>query len=354
VLGAACFELREETATRSVVEQIWDTVGTINLRTLHIRYMDDESIPTSLVFERGLAFRSLNLEHLRIDLDSDWPDKLSPFLPMSLLASKGTRPLERLRTLQVNFISPSLWEYLSRLGVKLVGATIQSEVKDSFLPHVLDVMRGPHLQHFDHQCELSSTNPLIHTSLFERPRRSIALDFGFKETRIPPGSMARMEKLVLRSCKESTFAQIFSLSLELPLRNLRDLRLDRFKLADAVVAQAIRSVAGSLQSFELVTWLVPADRSVEQTVSAIGSESRLERLRLVDAAGISNAMLEPILIGIPPGQPPLCPCICKVFLWSSLEDNSNEYMARLRDSIRQRFPYDGGVNGEPVCQPAAI
>jgi hypothetical protein len=73
-------------------------------------------------------------------------------------------------------------------------------------------------------------------------------------------------------------------------------------------------------------------------------------LILEGCAGISYSMLEPLVIGSPPNQPPLCPRIREIY-FSNLCGDTGEFLERLRQSFKQRFPYDGIVNGQPVCLP---
>jgi hypothetical protein len=92
---------------------------------------------------------------------------------------------------------------------------------------------------------------------------------------------------------------------------LRHLRLANIHASDASVALAIRAVSKSLESLELKYWTDRDDVGYHQTISAIGTIKFLRRLslHLQSCGSVSHATLNPLLFGVPPSQPPLCPTI---------------------------------------------
>jgi hypothetical protein len=264
--------------------------------------------------------------------------------------------------LEISFWSPSLWEYLSRLGVKLLSVSLKAAyAADQFaekdpsgtvLQHILDVISGPRLLDFSYRHCRTPLPESIQAAVFAHPRRYVSCD---KPTVIPGDDRSFcIQELELSNFSSSN--EIFK-SIINHAPPLRHLRLVNIHASDASVALAIRAVSTSLESLELRYW-TDRDVSYHQTISAIGTVKFLRRLSLSLKAckGVSHAMLNPLLFGVPPSQPPLCPMICHVDieLHHSHTHAAPEFFGRLRELIGQRCPYDGSVNGEPVCKPAVF
>jgi hypothetical protein len=126
---------------------------------------------------------------------------------------------------------------------------------------------------------------------------------------------------------------------------LRQLQLTHFYGEDAVPAKALCGVSAMLESLELICWRHPGQGSVDQTISAIGTLHSLNLLTIQQCQGMTPAMLEPILIGAPPTEPPLCANIRTAYI--ELDQKCPQFVVRLRESIRQLFPDIGeyDVNG---------
>jgi hypothetical protein len=144
--------------------------------------------------------------------------------------------------------------------------------------------------------------------------------------------MIQLEKLSLSRFEANLATRTFSQAFP----RLRDLTLNSFDGDDAALARAIRSVSETLEFFELQERIYRDGVRYDETIAAIGTLRELRRLRLSDCPGLPHAMLEPLLIGSPPTQPPLCPKVRFVLI--RLDEPSPEFMQRVRESIRLRFP----------------
>jgi hypothetical protein len=270
-------------------------------------------------------------------------------------------PLASLEVLQIFFWCPPLWEYLSRLGVKLTGVFLNSSYslwdlneKDpsgTVQQHILNVISGPRLLDFSYKFGRTPLPKSIQAAVFAHPRRYISCDSLTLVPGVGDGDVFRMEKLHLGKYPGAVLDQI---SIQPP--PLRHLFLEDFAETDASLAMAIRAVSKTLEFLVLQKFWLRCDAATgcEQKISAIGSAQSLRRLDLFSDSceGISHAMLEPLLFGDPPSQPPLCPKICEVYF--ELPSLEQESLGRIRDLFRQRCPYSGSVNYKPVCQPAVF
>jgi hypothetical protein len=288
---------------------------------------------------RGILERSRHIRNLRLCIPGDYCSR--PLRVSTSQGEQGGRPQLKLERLSIKSLSPWLWEHLSRLGVKLTSVTLASVDYCSFmldrdasgrvLCHILNVIRGPHLQDFEH-----SDGPLLHPSIqaavFEHPRRSLIFHQLHIETGITPGLLVRLEKLDLFKCSDQALNIIMSQSLP----RLRKLRLTVFCIHDTILAKILRGASDTLEYLELNSWDHPAGEvQVDATISAMGTLRELRSLTLLSCPGVTQTMLEPVLIGTR-ARPPLC---SKVREASILVGGPMKFHSRLVESILRRFPY---------------
>jgi hypothetical protein len=341
-VALSSYSLHNQKLSQEQVDRLVETVGSCSLRSLVLSsYLQDKSPATQLA--RGIVERSVHLRELHLSIPDDFDT-----LPLSASwDEKGLRPLYQLEKLSISSLSPWLWEHISRLGVKLRSVALTSSKYNSFkfearsdscgsvLQHLLDVLSGPHLQHFEYRTsDLSAfgdtgVHPSIQTAVFEYPRRSLA--FHNLRTDAGIGSTLLLEELELVKCREHSLNILLSQSFP----RLRNLTLNRFSMGDAILAQALHRVARMLESLQIVDWNDRAPAPVE-TLSAIAALHSLRSLKLEYCRGLTHAMLEPLLIGNPPSHPPLCRNVHTAHI--QLHERFPEFIVRLRESIQQRFP----------------
>jgi hypothetical protein len=340
-----------------------ETVASPELRCLSLRL---PALPKTYTLVHEILERSPNLRKLELGFYSDvgGGDHSLAWLLKSTPDSK--RPLlARLEILEISIWSPSLWEYLSRLGVKLLSVSLKTayaaeeftekDPSGTVLRHILDVISGPRLLDFSYRHYRSPLPESIQAAVFAHPRRYVGCD----QLTVIPGDddIFHMKELELGGFASSTESLKPIINHAPPLRHLY---LAEFRRTDASVAMAIRAVSKSLESLVLRNWLPAGDvvTGLDQTISAIGTAKSLRRLSLYlpSCGGFLLVSLEPLLFGAPPSQPPLCPRICHahIELHPSQRHVVAEFTGRLRELIGQRCPYDGSVNGEPVCRPAVF
>jgi hypothetical protein len=343
---------------------IVDAVGSASLCSLHIHCDSPAPILTEIV--RGILQRSLHLRDLNFTLGSNCVDNAG-MASLSSWNDNGVRPLHKLQTLDVRSSespSPWVWEHLSRLGVKLTSVRLVSHVyslqqlqrcdpSGSVLQQVLDVISGPQLQHYS-CCDFGSLpiHPSILAAVFEYPRRSLALCALHEPLdHLGPNSMLQLEDLRLFRCGKHALRCIFRQGFP----QLRRLHLTVFDVDDASLAMGLRSASETLESVCLSDWQqndLSVAPFVDQTISAIGTLKSLRNLSISGCPGVTHAMLEPILIGKHPDQPPLCPRVCAAHIHLGKRSESREFISRLRKSIRRRFPNIADTNvadGWRVC-----
>jgi hypothetical protein len=326
---------------------IANTVGSSSLCRL-VFLANDIMIPPAVRVARGILERSG--EHLT-ELVLFFYDDLdtTPLITCSGNGNGGAspaRPLHGLKTLSVSSLSPWLWQHLSRIGVKLSSVVVNSrdycpdilqncDPSGTILAHILDVLGGPRLERFTFADCHGVLHPSITKAVFEHPRRSLANHYIETDAGIGPESTSRLEELHLENCLEEPLRSLFAHSLP----RLRTLQLKYFALDDTILGQALRTAAETLHSLEIQGWNWYAEEEpprVDHTISAIGTMRSLRSLKIVSCEGVTHAMLEPILIGSPPDRPPLCAQVrvAKVYLTQT----SPQFIVRLRESIRLRFP----------------
>jgi hypothetical protein len=153
-----------------------------------------------------------------------------------------------------------------------------------------------------------------------------------------------LESLTLRHYAGTVFDGFFSQSSHC----LRHISLREPTADGAIIAQAIQAMSGSLRSLEISHWYGQPGTPVDQTLAAIATVRSLHSLKLEFCAGVSVALLEPLVVGVV-GQAPLCPNIRNACFRSLKGEDAKEFFQRLRESIKQRFLYDGMVNDRSVC-----
>jgi hypothetical protein len=324
------------------IVQIANALGSSSIDTFHIQVEFTVRGAPALELARGILAHCTHVRDLKFFVSHD--------VGMKPLAATGTSscqdedrflpPLRELEDLGTHSLSPWLWEHLSRVGAKLESATLlccdyssagiaAHDPSGRLVQHILDVISGPRLQDFKY-AGISEIHPSVQAAVFDHPRRSLDIHRLGGDIAIGPGSMCQLEVLDLRHCNPITLHRI--LTQRLP--RLRKLRLIEFQADDAVLAKTLGSVCETLQSLTLAVWHDPP--TVHNTLSAVETLHALRRLNLLSCPGVTHAMLEPLLIGSPPTEPPKCPRVCKAYI--RLDVRSSQFIARLRESIRSRFP----------------
>jgi hypothetical protein len=338
-------------ASSDRVAQICKAVGTPSLRLFHIDASVSSPGAASLLMQitHGILERSLHLRDLRLDIEGDVGS--APW--STTIDEKGARPLHKLEKLTLSSLSPSLWEYLSGLGVKLTSVSLRSpdydfgelERRDPsgiVRQHILDVISGPHLQHFTYDRNGGMPiHPSIQAAVLAHPRRSLVLNSVLTDPGIASDSLVQLEELELVRCLQGPSCSVLCQSLP----RLRKLKLRYFSVDDAILARALRGVSETLEALDMCSWLHPAETSMDQTVSAIGTLRFLRSLKLEGCRGMTHAMLEPLLIGDPPSQLPLCARVRLATI--RLQEKSPQFLARLLESMRKRSLYvcDNDIDG---------
>jgi TPR repeat protein len=302
------------------VERIAASVGSPALQSLALTGTHD---PAIRVIVREILQRSPNLHHLSFHYDSFiTSDDNDAWLPIPSPRDKmNDIPLGKLQTLSIYHECPKLWEHLSSSGVQLSGVVISdaygcySQSENPNLTHLLEVIGGPQLLDF---CQVGQEwDRFIPHQLLEavarHPRRSIAVNLvdDNVDVSILKHSVAHLEELGICFGNVPEYVERV---LEQPMARLRSLTLHNTRISDAALSRAIRAVNGTLESLSLDIEAIdywdsiypdPNARPFDQTTSAIGT---VKSLRSLIAWGqFSYTELEPILIGIPPDEPPLCP-----------------------------------------------
>jgi hypothetical protein len=354
--------------THEKMLRIVETLGSPTLEQFSMSAPADRRT-TELV--HGILMRSLNLWSFSYTLPTvanpkRWRSLFLPFI-QSLSASNGSQPLQNLQSAKIDFWCPSFWEYLSRLGVKLRTVEITVAGLDGgcdLVGGALSVIAGPQVENFtfrDWDGPVDAIPHWVQEAVFAHPRRSVSISGLYNVHGIRANSMLQMQSLSFHVVSQDALNLVFSL----PFSGLTTLYLDCATVDDASLAWAIRAVSWSLESLSISRWRNPADvyssnlrtptyrHACVETVAAIGSAKFLRWLGLSSINGISYTMLEPLLIGVPPSQPPHCPRIWNAFI-DALDGECTDFVARLRVSIKQRFPFTGVVNRERVCKPAVF
>jgi hypothetical protein len=324
------------------IVQIANALGSASLETFHIEVEFTIRSAPALELARGIL---AHCPHVR-----DFKFWVSYDVGTKPLAATGTSscqdedrfppPLRELEDLGTHSLSPWLWEHLSRVGAKLESVALLCSDYSSagiaahdpsgrLVQHILDVISGPRLRDFTY-AGTSEIHPSVQTVVFDHPRRFLNIQRLGGDVAIGPGSMCQLEVLDLRHSNPIALHRI--LTQRLP--RLRKLRLIEFQADDAVLAKTLGSVCETLQSLTLAVWRDPP--TVHNTLSAVETLHALRRLNLQSCPGVTHAMLEPLLIGTPPTEPPKCPRVRKAYI--RLDVQSSQFIARLRESIRSRFP----------------
>jgi hypothetical protein len=292
------------------------------------------------------------------------------------LQDKGIRPLENLQTIELWDQNPEVWEYLSRMGVKLKGVklvtifhcdSLPDEVANSTLASLLDVVAGPQLLDFSYHAAEGKLpfEPILQAAV-QHPRRSLDLRWIDCEIHLEgasPGSgmsisqlsAARLERLsiTLASFPCEPVVSIFSR----PMPCLRHLSLVHLDMDDAAFAMIIRGVSPLLESLRMEFFPFPcfsekSEKLFDQTASAMVVAQSLRKLVLIcditTRHFFTYSMREPILIGIPPGLPPLCPRIREADI--QCEGDRADFNQRLRMGSSRTTPC---VNHTTDCTDTA-
>jgi hypothetical protein len=350
---------KEETPAESIT-RIADAVGSPALQSFHVRGAASSAFKGVV---REILKRSLSLRELCFDLYEGFITTNDSWLPLPPLHAKGIQPLESLEILEIGDASPELWEYLSRMGVKLKAVTLlegygeDEDLSPALLANILDVVGGLQLLDFSHHAFKMGMPPngRILQAVAQYPRRSLALSNKpvSEGVRMAMNQIStnRLESLSIYCFRNDPAKCI----LAQPLPCLRNLFLIFVNLDDATLAGAIRAASQTLESLYLETYAVDKYRTaVDLTVSAIGAAQSLQRLSLY-SDHFSYAMLEPILIGFPPSQSPLCPRIRIADIGcAGKRGESEDFHERLRKSMLDRGFLDGIVAHQPVCKPAVF
>jgi hypothetical protein len=291
------------------------------------------------------------------DLNLSIPDDITTG-PLSALSEEeggSDRPLENLETLTLASLSPWIWEHLSRVGVKLTGLALtttdynaitlkSADPSGRILHHLLRVISGS-------ICSILNTATAAPRSIRRSIRRSLAFHPFRTATGIRPGSTVQLEEPRIFFCEQHSLQH--ALSQGFP--RLRHLEISEFSVDDTTFAQALRGARRTLESLHLSSFRLDFSQhwrraALPETVEAIGTLRELRSLKLRKLQNsslvVTHKMLEPILIGKPPTQAPLCAKIRAAHI--SLPSKSPQFIMRLRKSIRRRFPNirEEDVDGE--------